>query len=245
MKNKLYTLLGLLGVSGLMAALMMFGPAPAFLTAQIPSDQSVTRPDHLVTAGDLGACNEGETEYSTLVHVAKRCGTGGNVWWTIPAILTTSANAGQTYQINAAGTPVLTGNVADGLSTQSICHATYTFAVDGGATPVVPAGNCLIPINAVITNVGVQATTSVTAAGSATVALGCTGGTGCGSSALMAATAKVSLSAGTFGQSIPVPQTASSWVKTTAATGITLTIASGPLTAGVIEIYVFYYVSSS
>jgi len=234
------------------AALISFFPPAILLNAQLPADQAITRPDHM-TVNDLGTCNEGETEYNLTQHVGKRCGTGGNVWWPIPAAAVTSSNSGQVYQVNASGLPTvttvgsggLTANTPDGLSAQLVCHVTYSFAVDGGTTPVVPAGNCVIPINAVITNVGVQATTSVTASGSATVALGCVAGTACGASSLMAATAKASLTAGTFGQSIPVPQTASTWVKTTAATGITLTIATGPLTAGVIEIYVMYYQSST
>ena len=61
----------------------------------------------------------------------------------------------------------------------------------------------------------------------------------------MSATGKGSLGTAAFGQSSPVPQTSSTWVKTTAATPMQLPIASGPLTAGVIEMYVFYYVSST
>lgn len=222
----------------------------ANLYAQQPSDTSVTRPDHLVTAGDIGACNEGETEYNLLTHVGKRC-IALNTWGMIPAVASPLNNG--VYAQSASGVPVtvlvgdanLASNTSTGLSAQRVCHVTYSFAVDGGATPIVPAGNCVIPINSVITNVGVQATTAVTAAGSATVALGCVGGTACGASALMAATAKASLGTAAFGQSIPVPQTASTWVKTTAATGITLTIATGPLTAGVLEVFVYYIQSSS
>jgi hypothetical protein len=229
----------------LLLSLIVFAGASL---AQIPADQSVTRPDHMMISGDLGACNEGETEYNLLSHVGKRC-TSANTWAPIVAVASPIAN--QVYLVNASSLPALgligdlnlTSNTAVGLSAQRVCHATYNFAVDGGATPIVPAANCTIPINAVITNLGIQATTTVTAAGAATVAVGCTGGTACGSSALAAAAAKPA--AGTFIQSTPVPQTATTWVKTTAATGLTLTIATGPLTAGVIEIYVFYYVSSS
>jgi hypothetical protein len=218
----------------LLAAVVVAGSflASIAMRAQQPADQSVTRPDHIVTAGDLGACNEGDTEYNMISHLGKRCyGTG--LW-------------GSVFTLNNLLPDVnLSQNTSTGISPQRVCHVTYSFAVDGGATPIVPAGNCVIPANAVITNMGVQATTSVTAGGLATVAIGCVGGTACGSSSLMAATAKASLTAGTFGQSIPLPQTASTWVKTTASTGITLTIATGPLTAGILEVYVYFIVSSS
>jgi len=225
-------------------------PSPLSLMAQQPSDQSVTRPDHYVTAGDLGACNEGDTEYSALTHTGKRC-IALNTWGMIPAVASPLNNG--VFALSSTGTPVtvlagdanLVSNTTTGLSAQRVCHVTYNFAVDGGATPIVPAANCVLPAKAVITNVGVQSTTAVTAAGSATVAIGCVGGTACGASALMAATAKASLGTAAFGQSIPVPQTSSTWVETSASGGITLTIAVGPLTAGLIEIYVFYYVSSS
>ena len=218
--------------------------------AQLPADQAVTRPDHLSFAGDLGSCNEGETLYNMLTHFGKRC-TSANTWAFVPAVPSVAAN--QVYMLSASTLPTaatvgdlnLTSNTAVGNTAQRVCHVTYSFAVDGGATPIVPAGNCTIPINSVITNVSINSTTAVTASGSATVAVGCVGGTACGASALMAATAKASLGTNAFGQSIPVPQTASTWIKTTAATGLTLTIAVGPLTAGVIEIYAFYIASSS
>ena len=223
-------------------------PNPLALMAQQPSDQSVTRPDHYVTAGDLGTCNEGDTEYSTVIHAGKRC-VALNSWGVIPAVASPANNA--VFMMGPTGIPAaatvgdlnLTSNTAVGISAQRICHATYNFAVDGGATPIVPALNCTIPINAVITNVSFDATTAFTASGSATVALGCTGGTACSAAALMAATGKASLGSQVFGQSIPVPQTSSTWVKTSAAGGVSLTIATGPLTAGYAEIEIFYFVS--
>ncbi len=219
--------------------------------AQQPSDQSVTRPDHMVTAGDVGACNEGETEYSLLTHVGKRCGTNGNIWWNIPAVATLSTDVGKLYGVNATGLPVialagdanLVSNATVGISAQRVCHITYSFAVDGGTTPIVPASNCTIPIRAVINNVSINSTTAIM--GGTSVAVGCTGGTGCGASALMAATVVGNLGTNVFGQSIPVPQTASTWVKTSAAATVSLVIVGGPLSAGVIELYVYYIQSSS
>jgi hypothetical protein len=228
MKKLVVSLVMILALLGAAAVFTTYGP---HLLAQEPADQAVTRPDHM-GAGDWGTCNEGETGYNTTLHAGRRC-TAANTWATVVTA--------------PAGDSVLTANTAIGISAQRVCHVTYSFAVDGGATPIVPANNCVLPANAVITNVGVQQTsaTGVTAVGSATVAIGCVGGTACGASSLMAATAKASLGSGAFGQSIPVPQTASTWVKTTASGGVQLTIATGPLTAGLLEIYCFYYLSSS
>jgi hypothetical protein len=250
MKQKLQALLLFAGVSITFGFLALVAPSPAPMFAQQPADQAVTRPDHMVTVGDVGSCNEGETEYNLLTHVGKRC-TSANTWAPIVAVPGVTAN--QLYGVNASGIPTsllagdlnLASNATTGISAQRICHITYSFAVDGGTTPIIPAGNCTIPALAVITNVSINSTTAVTAVGAATVAVGCTGGTGCGASALMAATAKASLGTNVFGQSIPVPQTASTWVKTTAAGGVSLVIATGPLTAGIIELYIFYILSAS
>jgi len=237
----------------LIAGAVLLAPAPSLLNAQQPADQAPTRPDRLTVYGDPGNCGEGETSYSFLQHFGKRC-IAALTQAPIPALAATSANNLSVYSIGANGLPALlagvgdsnlTSNTVTGLSALRVCHVTYSFAVDGGATPIVPAGNCVIPANAVIYNVGIQSTTAVTAVGLATVALGCTGGTACGTAALMTALAKASLGTAAFGQSVPVPQTASTWVKTTAAGGLALTIATGPLTAGIIEIYCEYYLSSS
>lgn len=125
-------------------------------------------------------------------------------------------------------------------------HARYNFAVDGGATGLItPAVNIVIPQNFVIQNVALNSTTAVLAAGgAATVSVGLSAG-GAGAAALVAATAKASWSANAFVPGIPVPQTASTWIKMSVPGTVTLTVATNPLTAGVIEIYVFGYQSAS
>jgi hypothetical protein len=127
-----------------------------------------------------------------------------------------------------------------------VYHAKYSFAVDGGATGLItPATNSTIPANFVIQNVALNSTDAVLAtAGAATVSVGLSAG-GAGAAALVAATAKASWSANAFVQGIPVPQTASTWIKMSAAGTVTLTVATNALTAGVIEVYLFGYLSGS
>lgn len=136
-------------------------------------------------------------------------------------------------------------NAAFGPTNQVIGHAQYSFATDGGGAPglITPASNVTIPANAVIVNVSINSTTAVTSAGTTTISIGTSAGSSAAS--LLAATAKASFSANAFVQGIPVPQTASTWVKLSAAGSITLTSATTAIGAGVIEIYVFYFVSST
>lgn len=125
-----------------------------------------------------------------------------------------------------------------------MAHATYNFAVDGGVIgAITPATNFTLPKNAVVTNVAINSTTALTSGGSATIALGFTSGAGAAS--LLAATAVASYSANAFLQGIPVPQTASTWLKLSAPGQAQITVATAALTAGVIELYVWYYVSAS
>lgn len=134
--------------------------------------------------------------------------------------------------------------VSTNLQDIRMAHATYSFAVDGGAIgAITPAFNFTLPTNAVITNVALNSTTAVTSLGSATVAVGTTAGSSAAS--LVAATAKATWSANAFVQGIPVPPTASTWIKLTAAGQASITVATAALTAGVIEIYVWYYVSKT
>lgn len=151
---------------------------------------------------------------------------------TIPNL--TSANIGDT---------ALTPNTAGGISAQRVCHATYSFAVDGGAVgAITPATNCTIPINSIITNISVNSTTALLAAGgAATISVGTTAGSS--ASALLGATNKTSFSANAFVQGVPVPQTASTWVKLTAAGSLNITVATNALTAGICEFFVYYVVS--
>jgi predicted RecA/RadA family phage recombinase len=122
-----------------------------------------------------------------------------------------------------------------------MAHAQYNFASDGGAEALItPAVNSTIPINAVIVGSVVNSTTAVTSAGSATLAVGTSAGSLANS--LLTATAKASL--GTNALVAGAAQFATP-VKMSAAGQITVTPAVAALTAGVVEIYVFYYVSNT
>lgn len=139
------------------------------------------------------------------------------------------------FAINKSGGIVGGVSSAAGLGAMGVAHAIYNFAVDGGATPITPALNAVIPANAIIIGATINPTTAVTASGSATVAIGTTAGST--TTSILAATAKASLSIDALINGVP---TIAVPVKMSAAGSILLTIATGPLTAGVIEIFVYY-----
>ena len=113
-------------------------------------------------------------------------------------------------------------------------HAKYDFAVDGGAaSTIVPANSAIIPDNAVIVRCYSVVTTAMTSGGSATLALTC-GGVTC-----KAATA---FDNGAFDDEDVTEHTVTD--KTTSSTGIQFVIATAALTAGVVEVYVEYYLLS-
>jgi hypothetical protein len=105
--------------------------------------------------------------------------------------------------------------------------------VDGGAT-CTPANSDTIPDNAVVFGGVVNSTAAVTAAGSATVSIGTAAGSGAAS--ILTATGKASLGL----DAVVVPTCVATPFKMTAAGKINVTIATGPLTAGVIEVWVLY-----
>ncbi len=144
----------------------------------------------------------------------------------------------------APGTFSTTDNSQTGVpSGLKVCHATYSFAVDGGAvSTITPSKNCTVPINAVIYQAfTVVGATTVGTTGN--VSVGLSAGAG-GAAALLAATARASLTTGLMFQAPPVPAAASasntSFVKMSAAGAITVTIATNALTAGILDVYVFY-----
>lgn len=134
------------------------------------------------------------------------------------------------------------GNKAfSGLGGLRVAHAIYDFAADGGAVATIaPRNSDTIPDNAIMVGGTINVTTAVLSGGSATVAIG----TSAGSSAtsIKAATAKASLSADAVLNAVPVFATP---VKMTAAGTITFTVAVSALTAGVIEVWIFYVLASA
>ena len=126
-----------------------------------------------------------------------------------------------------------------------VAKAYFDFAVDGGAVgAITPSQSDTIPANAIIIGATINSPTAVTSGGAATIAVGTTAGSAANS--ILTATGKASFSldaiqtflAGTG----PFGATA---VKMTAAGQINITVATAALTAGVIEIFVFFIVATN
>ena len=112
-------------------------------------------------------------------------------------------------------------------------HAKYDFAVDAGAvSTIVPANSAIIPDNAIIVRCYSVVTTAMTSGGSAALSL-TTGGV-----TLKAATA---FDNGAFDDEDVTAHTGTA--KTTSSTGIQFVIATAALTAGVVEVWVEYYLA--
>ena len=128
-----------------------------------------------------------------------------------------------------------------GLGLLRVARARYVFGTDGGAISTITlADNATIPDNGVIVGGTINATTAATSGGAATISVGTLAGSG--AAALLAATAVASFSADAVLNAVP---TFAAPVKLTAAGSITITIAAFALTAGVIEITLYYYVAAA
>lgn len=120
-------------------------------------------------------------------------------------------------------------------------RAVYSKAVDGGAiATITPKTNETIPDNAILLAAFINSTTAVTSAAGANVSVGLSAGS-TGVAALLAATAKASLSLDALLVGVPTPAVP---VKMTAAGVITIT-PDAVLTAGIIEVIVVYYQASA
>lgn len=123
-----------------------------------------------------------------------------------------------------------------------MARAKYDFAVDGGAVGLItPATNAIIPDNAIIIG-GIANPTTALVGTSSTIAIGTSAGSA--ANALKTATAEATYSIDAILPLVPV-FTAGSAVKLTAAGSITITVAVAALTAGVMEITVFYFVANA
>ena len=111
-------------------------------------------------------------------------------------------------------------------------HARYDFAVDGGAvSTIVPSNSAIIPDNAIITDVFHSTTTALTSDGSATLALTAGG---------LTLNAAVAFDNADYADESVIANAVND--KTTSATGIQFVIATAALKAGVVDVYVQYYV---
>jgi predicted RecA/RadA family phage recombinase len=184
--------------------------------------------------------------------------SGDAVYWDDTNKVATSASAGNlvigTAELSqASGTNAPGGAQADpavrvrlngflpgatGVSTGiRVAHFLYNFAVDGGVS-CTPANSDTIPANAVVHGGVITSTTAVTATGAATVAIGTTADAG---NNILTATGKATLSA----DAVLKAACATTPFKQSVAGQINVTIATGPLTAGVIEGWVFYSLATN
>lgn len=126
--------------------------------------------------------------------------------------------------------------------TKNVLVAIYDFAVQGGATGTVKlldekGEKAILPDNAIVKHVLVEAISAFLSAGSATLAFGANTTTD-----LLGATAKASLGAGAFVDGVPA-NTAATVVKTTAERQITATIGTAAATAGKVRCHIEYDLS--
>lgn len=129
---------------------------------------------------------------------------------------------------------------ADILGALRMARAKYSFAVDGGAiSTIAPLDSDTIPDNAIILGGQINSTTACVGA-TATIAVGTSAGSS--TTSIKAATAVTSYSADALLSVVP---TFAAALKLTAAGTITFTIATAPLTAGVIEVFLFYVVAAA
>lgn len=134
------------------------------------------------------------------------------------------------------------GYLSTGLGPLQVARAKYRFALDGGAVATItPKINATIPDNAVLVAAFINSTVAVTSSAGANVSVGLSAGS-TGVAALLAATAKASLSLDALIVGVPTPAVP---VKLTAAATITCTVDTTELTAGEIEVTVYYFVASA
>jgi hypothetical protein len=116
----------------------------------------------------------------------------------------------------------------------------YDFAVDGGAVGdiTLSGGTTPIPANAVILGGFCEVDTAVTSGGAGTLAIKVEG-----AGDIVAAAAVSGAPWSTTGRKSVVPVfTGATTVKTTAVRAITATVATAALTAGVVDVVLFYIV---
>ena len=205
-----------------------------------------------VAANDTLSGNNVECEVEGVYDLAKDASTfaqGDLAYWDdsakkvtstvgsnllIGAVEVAAATGVAVVRVNLFGVPGFSGQ-AHGVK---VAHALYDYSVDGGAT-CTPANSDTIPDNAVVFGGVVNSTAAVTASGSATVSIGTAAGSGAAS--ILTATGKASLGL----DAVVVPTCQATPFKMTAAGKINVTIATGPLTAGVIEVWALYSVASN
>lgn len=205
-----------------------------------------------VAANDTLSGNNVECEVEGVYDLAKDASTfaqGDLAYWDDAAKKVTST-VGSNLLIGAVEVAAATGATVvrvtlfsvPGFSGQAhglkVAYAKYDFGVDGGGS-CTPTVSDTIPNLAVVFGGIICSTTAVAAGGAATVSIGTVAGSGAAS--ILAVTGKASLGTNVM----VVPTAVATPFKMTAGGKINVTIATGPLTAGVIEIWVFYTTAAS
>jgi len=132
-------------------------------------------------------------------------------------------------------------NTGTGIGQFLVARARYNFAVDGGAvSTITPKLGVSLPDNAVIVGGTINSTTACTSGGAATVSVGTSAGSS--TTSLLGATAIATLSLDARVNAVPTFATP---VKLTAGGDVTLTVATAALTAGVIEVVLYYWVADN
>lgn len=149
----------------------------------------------------------------------------GNMWAMIKSLL--------------EGKGAINAGAQKGAGALQEIKVTYDFAVDGGAVATItPRSSIQVPAGAVIFGGFIQGITLPVSGGGATIAIGL--GSGAQVAALKAATAIATYAAGATVALIPV-FTAASVVKAAADTFVTFTIGTATLTAGKVQVTLYYY----
>ena len=115
----------------------------------------------------------------------------------------------------------------------------YDFAEHGGAMSAITVWPKLIPPETIITHAAIRVVTAPVGT-NATVALKLLT-----AEDILAATAITSFTLDALLVGVPVPQTASTWIATTAHTQLTVTIATAALTAGKFAVHLFGFNSTT
>lgn len=122
-----------------------------------------------------------------------------------------------------------------GLGALQEAKATYDFTVDGGAIGLIsPVSSPLIPAGALVQGAIIYPITLPASAGAATISIG----VGAQAAVIKGATAIATYVAGA--QLVALPIWASGFFKVTTEAKITFTVASFVLTAGKIQVSIFY-----
>ncbi len=149
---------------------------------------------------------------------------------------TTAPNFTDQGQSNSGA--IQTGLVIQGSGALMSAHGLYNFATDGGAIGTINiALSDLIPAGAVLVGGFVNPTTALLSGGSATISVGVSAGLATPGAALKALTAVASYSIDAM---LPLIPTFAVPLKMTASGYLTITVAVATLTAGVMDIFVYY-----